>query len=264
MIVIADNMQASGRAIREAVRRDDPGPVQELTRRLVAAGARMIDVNVGPPKRQAARKMAFLVEAIQSVSDLPVLLDTADADVMAAGLDVNRTTAILNGFSLEPGKLEEILPLAVRYDAEIVGYLVDERSRPPASLEDRLRIAVELDRAARSAGLEERSLIIDPFVAPLVWEDGHRRNAALLEVVRRLPEVLGRPVRTVVGLSNLTTGRDPSDRDRKRAVERAFLPMLAAAGLTMVMLDVFHAEAVRLAGVCESLLSAKVFTWEAL
>ena len=71
-------------------------------------------------------------------------------------------------------------------------------------------------------------------------------------------------MRTVVGLSNLTSGRAASDRDRKRAAELAFLPMLAAAGVTMVMLNVFHTEAVRLARACESLLSPKVFAWETL
>jgi 5-methyltetrahydrofolate corrinoid/iron sulfur protein methyltransferase len=183
---------------------------------------------------------------------------------MAAGLEANRKTALINGFSLEPRKIEEILPLAVRYEAEIIGYLMDERSQPPASAEDRLGIAVELDHVARSAGLEEERLIIDPFLAPLIWEDGTRRNVELLEVLRCLPEVMGRPVRTVVGLSNLTSGRGASDGDRKRTAELAFLPMLAAAGLRMVMLDVFHAEAVHLARACESLLSPKVFTWETL
>jgi len=264
MIVIADNVQANHGTIQTAVQHGDPGPVRSLARRIEGAGARMLDISVGPPGRDGARKMAFLVEAIQSVTDLPVLIDAADADVMAAGLDANRKTAVLNGFSLEPRRLEEILPLAVRHDADIIGYLIDERSQPPASLEDRLRIAVELEQAAKSAGLGGERLMIDPFIAPLIWEDGHRRNATLLEVVRRLPEVLGRPVRTVAGLSNLTSGGAASDRDRKRTVELAFLPMLAAAGLTMVMLNVFHAEAVRLARACESLLSPKVFTWETL
>jgi len=264
MLVIADNVQANHGAIQKAVQRGDPGPVQSLARRTEAAGARMLDISVGPPGRDGAQKMAFLVEAIQSVTDLPVLIDAADADVMAAGLEANRKTAVHNGFSLEPRKLEAILPLAVRHDTDIIGYLIDERSQPPASLEDRLRIAVELEHAAQSAGLRDESLMIDPFIAPLIWEDGHRRNATLLEVVRRLPEALDRPVKTVVGLSNLTSGRAASDRDRKRTVELAFLPMLAAAGVTMVMLNVFHAEAVRLARACESLLSQKVFAWETL
>ncbi len=264
MIVIADNLQASRKAVESAFRESDPRPVLDLARRLEEAGARMIDINVGPPGRNAESKMAFLVEAVQSVSDLPVLLDTADADVMAAGLEANRKTALVNGFSPEPKRLERILPLAVRHDADVVAYLIEESGQPPASLEDRLGIAVEIDGAAQAAGLSPERLILDPFVAPLIWEDGHRRNATLLEVIRRLPDVLGRPVRTVAGLSNLTTGLGASDRDRKCRAERAFLPMLASAGLTMVMLDVFHTEAVRLARACESLLSPKVFTWETL
>ena len=262
MIVIADNVQANHGVIQGgATWRSRTRPVVGPPIR----GGRGTDARYqrGPSGTDGARKMAFLVEAIQSVTDLPVLIDAADADVMAAGLHVNRKTAVLNGFSLEPRRLEAILPLAVRHDTDIIGYLIDERSQPPASLEDRLRIAVELEQAAQSAGLRDESLVIDPFIAPLIWEDGHRRNATLLEVVRRLPEALDRPVRTVVA-SNLTSGRAASDRDRKRTVELAFLPMLAAAGLTMVMLNVFHTEAIRLARACESLLSPKVFAWETL
>ncbi len=85
MIVIADNVQANHGAIQTAVQRGDPGPVRSLARRIEAAGARMLDISVAPPGRDGARKMAFLVEAIQSVTDLPVLIDTADADVVAAG-----------------------------------------------------------------------------------------------------------------------------------------------------------------------------------
>ena len=121
MIVIADNVQANHGAIQTAVQRGDPGPVQSLARRIEMVGARMLDISVGPPGRDGARKMAFLVEAIQSVTDLPVLIDAADADVMAAGLEVNRKTAVLNGFSLEPRRLEAMLPLAVRHDTELSG-----------------------------------------------------------------------------------------------------------------------------------------------
>jgi 5-methyltetrahydrofolate corrinoid/iron sulfur protein methyltransferase len=263
MIVIADNLQATLPETRAALDRNDPEPVRELVRRMERAGARMIDINPGPLKRDAAARMAFLVQAVQSASDLPLLIDTADPAVMEAGLAAGRKPLALNGFSLEPRKVREILPLAVRHGADIVGYLLDARGLPPASVEERLGIAVELLDAARAAGLPSERLIIDPVVAPLIWEEGHRRNAVLLEVLRGLPEVLGFPVRTVAGLSNLTSG-SPAAAEKKQRVEGAFLAMLAAAGLDMALLNVFHGETVRLARTCETLLSQKVFSWESL
>lgn len=263
MLVVADNLQGTRPRIREAVQRRDPRPVVDLVRRMVLAGARMIDINPGPTGRDAGERMAFLVDAVRSASQVPLLIDTADPEAMEAGLEVGGAGTILNGFSLEPRKLEGILPLAVRSGAGVIGYLVDERSQPPASAEERLGIAVELDRAARSKGVATDRLILDPFVAPLIWEDGPRRNREALEVVRQLPEVLGRPVRTVAALSNLTSGGG-ADAERRRRTERAFLPMLAAAGLDMVLLDVFHGEAVALARTCVTLLAPHVFTWETL
>lgn len=263
MILVSDNLQGTRPPTRALLERGDAGPVRELVRRMVLQGARMIDVNPGPLRRDAARRMTSLVEAVRSVTDLPLLVDSADPAVMEAGLVACGRAAILNGFSPEPRKIERLLPLAVRYGADAVGYLVDGRGLPPPSAEERLGIAVELLAAAEQAGLPRERLIVDPFLAPLIWEDGQRRNAEALEVIRRLPEVLGFSVRTVVGFSNLTSG-SPAPRETRRRAEAAFLPMLAAAGLHMVMLDVFNVEAVRTARACQALLSPRVFAWESL
>ncbi len=260
MLVIADNLQGCKPEVRAAMDEKDPVPVQDLVVRMERTGARMIDINPGPMKRGSGKKIEFLVRSVQEVSDLPVLIDTADPEMMEAGLSVSRTRAILNGISLEPHKMERLLPLAARYEVDAVGYLLDPRGQPPRSTEDRLGIAVELDQAFRRSGLPEERLIIDPVVAPLLWEDGHRRNQVLLEVIRKLPEVLGRPVKTVAGLSNLTSG-SAAPRAKKRRAEEAFLAMMAAAGLDMLMMNMFHEKTVRVAETCGAILSGKVFTW---
>jgi len=263
MIVIADNLQGGRHAARALLEHGDAGLVRKLVRRMEQRGARMIDVNPGPVRRDGARRIISLVEAVRSVTDLPLLIDSADPAVMEAGLAACGPGAVLNGFSPEPRKLEKLLPLAVRYDADAVGYLLDERGLPPSSVEERLGIAADLLAATRGAGLPRERLIIDPFLTPLIWEDGQRRNADALEVIRRLPEVLDFPVRTLVGFSNLASG-SRATREHRRRAETAFLPMLAAAGLDMVMLDVFNREIVETARACEALLSSRVFTWESL
>jgi 5-methyltetrahydrofolate corrinoid/iron sulfur protein methyltransferase len=263
MIVIADNLQGYRTEIRAALDEEDPLPVKDLVARVERAGARMIDINPGPLGRDSGKKMEFLVRTVQEVSDLPVLIDTADPEVMQAGLTASRTRSILNGFSLEPRKMKALLPLAARHDVDAVGYLLDPKGQPPVSLEDRLGIAVELDQAFRKTGLSAERLVIDPVVSPLLWGDGHRRNQILLEVLRELPEVLGRPVKTVAGLSNLTSG-SAAPMEKKRRVEKAFLAMMAAAGLDMLMMNVFHRENVCMAGTCGELLSEKIFAWETI
>jgi 5-methyltetrahydrofolate corrinoid/iron sulfur protein methyltransferase len=103
-------------------------------------------------------------------------------------------------------------------------------------------------------------LIIDPIVAPLMWQDGNSQDMEILSVIRTLPELLGFDVRTIGGLSNLTTGK--GDRVKKLFMEETYLPMLLEAGLSMVLMDVFHEKTMRAARACRALMSPKVFSWE--
>ena len=259
MILVSDNLQITHPDIDRAVRELDPAPVQDMVRRCVAAGADAVDINSGPLPRDPEKKMAFLVEAVQSVTDLPVLLDTTNPRALEAGLRASTGRTVINGFSLEPVKLERILPLAGKYDVDIVGYLLYPNSHVPADGPERLNVAVELFGALQKAGVDPERLIIDPIIAPVMWENGNRQDMEILSVLQTLPDLLGFPVRTIAGISNLTTGRGP--RDRKRLLERAYLPMLAAAGLTMALMNVFHTETMRTARACNALAGDRIFTW---
>lgn len=262
MIIVADNLQITHPVIDKAVRESDPTPVRDLVRRCEAAGAQAIDINSGPLTKDPESRMTFLVETVQAVTDLPVFIDTANPKAMAAGLTANRKTAVINGFSLEPVKLAEILPLAKAYEVDIVGYLLYENGHVPAGADDRLGVAVAVFEAVQAAGVDPDRLIIDPIVAPVVWADGMAQNREILTVIRQLPELLGFPVRTMAGLSNLTTGGGPTDK--KRLLERTYLPMLAAAGLSYALLNVFHDKTVRTAKACEVVMKEGVFSWGAV
>jgi 5-methyltetrahydrofolate corrinoid/iron sulfur protein methyltransferase len=260
MKIIADNLQITRSDLADALFHRNPDPFQVLVQAMEAAGAEAIDLNTGPLGRNAAQEMAFCVDAVQSVSDLPILIDTANPVAMRAGLEANRKVAVINGISLEPQKLAEILPLAVQYDVDVIGYLLDGRSQMPSDQDDRMAIALELFQRCLSAGLRTEQVIIDPVVAPLIWQDGLRRNRDLLEIVRRLPELLDFPVRTVAGLSNLTTGQGP--RNLKRRIEQLYLSMLAAAGLSWVLLDIHHHDTVASVRICQTLLNDVIFAWD--
>ncbi len=262
MLIISDTLQIIHPRITKAVTERDPGPIRHFASAAVKAGADAIDINSGPLTKGPVEAMRFLVETVQAVTDLPVLIDTANPIAMEAGLAANRHRAVINSFSLEPAKLEKILPLAVKYDVDLIGYLLTPDGHVPVSLEERLDVALELYQQAQSAGLDENRLIIDPIVAPVVWEDGNQRNRDLLTIVQTLPDVLGFPVRTITGLSNLTTGR--GSKKQKAILEQAFLSMMAAAGLDMVLLNTNRAKTVAVAKACRLLQSDKTFAWEDL
>jgi 5-methyltetrahydrofolate corrinoid/iron sulfur protein methyltransferase len=262
MQIIADNLHVMHPAVQAALNEKNPGPIRELVESSVAAEAEGIDINPGPLSREPEALMSFLVQAVEEVTDLPLLFDTTNPRAIRAGLEAAGNPAIINGLSLEPAKMESILPLAAEFDVPVIGYLLDAASRVPDSEAACYDIALSLLQAAESAGLANRRLIIDPIVAPLMWESGIRHNREVLSVIRSLPDVLGYPVKTIAGLSNLTTGHAPLWK--KRLMEAAFLPMLAEAGLDMVLLNAARTGTVRLAKACRMLSRSDLFSWAAV
>lgn len=262
MILVADNLHVVNPAIADAVTRMIPEPIEQMVRQCEQAGAQAIDVNSGPLSRQPEKRFAFFVETVQAVTRLPLLLDTTNAVALEAGLKTSRNPAIINGFSLEPSKIERILPLAEKYDTPIIGYLLDTKGRVAATADEMMALAVELFGQFAATGLPAERLIIDPVVAPMTWENGIAHNQNILALLPCLPDLLGTPVRTIAGISNLASG--PVATEKKIALEQAFLPMLAAAGLEMALLNIDHAPTVQTARTCAALLGDAVFSWAAI
>ncbi len=260
MLLVADNIRITNKIIEIAVNELNPAPIQEMARKCEAAGADAIDINSGPLSREPEKRMRFLVEAIQDVSDIPVLIDTANPKAMKAGLEANKKSAVINGFSLEPAKLEIILPLAKKFQTRIIGYLLYSNGHVPPDGAERLNVAVALYEAFQKAGLENEQLIIDPIVAPVMWQNGTIQNMNIISVIRTLPDLLGFDVSTIAGLSNLTSGQ--GDKKKKRLLESVYLPMLAASGLSMALMNIFHEDTVRVAKACNVLMNPKIFSWE--
>jgi 5-methyltetrahydrofolate corrinoid/iron sulfur protein methyltransferase len=259
MIVVADNLRITLPAVQQAVERLDPEPIRQMAEACKAAGARAMDINSGPLTRNPAEKMTFLVRSVQACVDLPLVLDTTNPDAMAAGLAACNGRATINGASLEPEKLQRILPLAQQTDADLVAYLLRPDGHVPADAAGRMEAAVQLFAECEQAGIAPERLIFDPIVAPLAWQDGNRQNMAVLETIRTLPDLLGVPVRTMAGLSNLTTGA-PDQAVRNR-YQQAFLPMLAAAGTDFILMNVLDPDLMRTAKACRNITAGSIFSW---
>jgi 5-methyltetrahydrofolate corrinoid/iron sulfur protein methyltransferase len=259
MIIVADNLRITLPAIGHAVDRLDHDPIRKMSLECSDAGAYAIDINSGPLSRRPEEKMTFLVKTVQSACDLPLFLDTTNHRAMAAGLKVCRKRATINGISLAPEKLRWVLPLARQYNADLIGYLLMPDGQVPSDAAGRMENAIALFEEVEAAGIDPQRLIIDPVVAPLAWPDGNRQNMAVLEVIRSLPDLLGVPVRTIAGLSNLTTGAP--EAHMRRHYQCAFLPMLAAAGVSMILMNVLDPTTMDVAGACRKITDGTVFTW---
>jgi 5-methyltetrahydrofolate corrinoid/iron sulfur protein methyltransferase len=259
MKLIADNLRITRPEISRALQQFDPEPVQALVKACEDRGAWAIDVNTGPLGKLAEPGMRFFIDAVQAVTDLPLLIDTANPDAMTAGVKAAKNRIIINGFSLEPRKLEKILPLARKYEADIVGFLLYPDSRVPKDAAQRFEVALDLMAAAESAGVAKERVIIDPVIPPLAWTDGIVQARHVLEVIRTLPDLLGFPVRTIGGISNL--GTSAPDKTGRLCVEQSYVAMLASAGLNFALLDILNPDLVRAARVSGILAKEEIFSW---
>ena len=260
MKFIADNLRITKTSIQNALLTRNPKPVQELVIQCEEDGAFAIDVNTGPLTKFPEKDMRFFINAVESVTKLPILIDTSNCVAMEAGLKAANNKVIINGFSLEPSKVETILPLAKQYDADIIGFLLYSNSMVPKDVSSRCEVALELFEKVKTAGIAKEKLIIDPVVPPLSWEDGIFQAKAVLEVIRTLPDLLGFKVKTIAGLSNLTTGA--KDKNKKNLVEQSYLAMLAAAGLDYIMMDVLNYKTLKAAKISDMLVKTDIFSWE--
>jgi 5-methyltetrahydrofolate corrinoid/iron sulfur protein methyltransferase len=241
MKIIADNLNALNPRVYRALEQLDPEPVQTLALQCLKKGAHYIDINPGYLSKAREDRMAFMVEAVHSVCDLGLVLDSPNPKVLAKGLAACQGRAMINALTLEEEKLDQILPLAVEYDCPLVLLLLDARSRPPHTLEEKIALAVELREKAVAGGVREELLIFDPLMPHMRWPDAREHFKAALAFIRLASSgvLFNQVAETVVGLSNLRSGYN---RAASLPLEKTGLSFMAGAGLSHVLMNVLHPE----------------------
>ena len=260
MIAIADNLHIMNPVVAKALKERDPLPLRKIAEGCKKANAYAMDINLGPLKHKVKEVITFAVETVQDSFGGRLLLDSVQAEVLEAGIAVCKQPPIINGFSMEETKVNSILPLAAKYQTEIIGFLINEKGQVPLRADERLGVASQLLAKAEENGVPPERVIIDPVLLPLSWQDGTRYNRELIEVIRLLPQLFEKPVRTIAGLSNLGAG-SPT-REARTKVETSFILMLAAAKLDYILMNVTHRNNLKTLNVSQLLLGEKVFTWQ--
>ena len=245
--VIGERINPTGRRVfQEQLRRGDLSRVESDVAEQVAGGAMVLDVNMGAPLADEAELMDKAVRLIQSVTDLPLCLDSSIIEVLEAGLAACEGKALVNSVTAEDERLEAILPLVARYGAAVIGLPNDEQEIPEEP-ERRLELASKIiDVATGRYGLPIEDVLIDPLAMPIGADTSV--VARTLETLSLLRDRYG--VNTTLGASNVSFGMPD-----RIAIGCAFLPMASAAGLTSAIMDARSPELVRAARACDLLLN---------
>jgi cobalamin-dependent methionine synthase I len=245
LLLAADNIQGLNRKVAEAMRTLNPAPIREIARACERSGATLIDINPGYLSSRNEDRMEFLVEAVQEASSARLILDSPKARILERGLRVCTQSPVLNALSLEDEKLNEILPLAANYGTGLVVLLMDEKSIPPRTLEEKIALALELSELALAAGVKQENLIFDPVLPNLSWDEAFSGIAECIRSVRLMASgaIFQEPVQTMVGLSNLRSGhwsRYPA------IIEQTALAALAGAGLSICLANALNPDLMRI------------------
>ena len=232
-VIIGERINPTGRTIlAEEMKVGDYSRVQADALAQVLAGAQMLDINAGIPLADEPRILAEAIQLVQSITDVPLSIDSSIIEALEAGLAVYQGKALVNSVTGEDEVLERVLPLVAKYGASVVAISNDETgiSEDP---NERFKVAKKIVERAADYGIHYSDVIVDPLVMPI----GAINTAGLqvMHVVRRLREEL--KVNTTCGASNVSFGLP-----NRNGINSAFLTMAMGAGMTSAITSPLHPE----------------------
>jgi 5-methyltetrahydrofolate--homocysteine methyltransferase len=234
-VIIGERINPTGRKILAAeMTAGDFSRVEADARAQVQAGAHMLDVNAGIPLADEPAILAKAIRLVQSITDVPLSIDSSIVAALEAGLAVYQGKALVNSVTGEEERLESVLPLIKKYGAAVVAISNDETgiSEDP---DVRFEVAKRIVHRALDHGIPVSDIVVDPLVMPI----GAINRAAVqvMRLVHRLKTEL--KVNTTCGASNISFGLP-----RRNGINAAFLTMAIGSGMTSAITNPLHPEVV--------------------
>jgi 5-methyltetrahydrofolate corrinoid/iron sulfur protein methyltransferase len=233
MLIIGEKLSIIAKRVREAMMKMDKGPIQDIAVSQWKAGAGMIDANIGPAEDRGEELMQWMVTTIQEAVPLPLCLDTTNYSAIEAGLKVHNNEwgmPMINSTSNDPERFL-MLELAAKYNALIIGLTVGKGGLP-ADAEERAAIAAEIMARALEYGVPLENLYLDPLVLQIATSQDHALK--VIKAVKMFQELNDPPMKTVVGLSNISNG---CPKQLRPTINNYFLSLLIYEGLTAAIAD---------------------------
>lgn len=228
MLIIAERINASRKYIRQAIASGNAAFLQDEAKTQVLAGADYIDVNAGTFVGEEADRLRWVIETVQAVIDVPLCIDSPDPEVIEHVLPFVNRRPIINSITLEPDRLESILPLVVEHKTKVIGLCQAEDSMAETT-EEKVMLAGRIVEMVTKAGVPLDDLYIDPLVYPLST-DTQSALATVNSIERIMCEFPG--VHTTCGLTNASYGLP-----NRKLVNRTFLVTAVAHRLDSAILD---------------------------
>ncbi len=232
-VMIGERINPTGRKLLAAeMKEGNFSRVESDALAQVIAGAHMLDINAGIPLADEPALLAKAIQLVQSITDVPLSIDSSIIAALEAGLAVYKGKALVNSVTGEEANLERVLPLVAKYGAAVVAISNDETgiSMDP---DERFAVAKKIVNHAADYGIPACDVVVDPLVMPIGAMGDAGRTA--FKIIRRLREEL--KVNTTCGASNVSFGI-PS----RNNITGTFLAMAIGAGMTSAIMNPMHPE----------------------
>ena len=242
-VVIGERINPTGRKLlAEEMKNGDYSRVEADALAQVAAGAHILDINAGIPLADEPAILAESIRLVQSVTDVPLCIDSSIIAALEAGLEAYEGKALLNSVTGEEERLDAVLPLVKKYGCAVIAISNDD-SGISEDINVRFDVAKKIVERAQDFGIPASDVIVDPLVMPIGAINTAGRQ--VMELVRRLRTEL--KVNTTCGASNLSFGLP-----NRNALNTAFIAMAIASGMTSAITNPLHTE------IMQSVLGANV------
>lgn len=257
MHIFSERVNGMYRDIRRAINEKDKQPVLDVVRDQVAGGADVMDINLGPTKGDAVENFVWLAQTVHEGTDLPISLDSAKPDVLAAAVPKVKaalpdTKLVINSSTATPEVMEKLIPVAVENNAGIIGLTMDQEG-VPGNVEKRVECGATFLMTALEMGLPIEDIYIDPIILPVNVAPKQPWN--VMEAIRQLAICNDPPPKFIIGLSNVS-----QQCLNNHLLNRTYLVMGLAAGLTAAIMDAADQDLVEAAVSAEVLLDKHLYS----
>ena len=233
---IGENLNVVTKVYGQAMKERNPKPLQEVALAEAAKGVDFIDVNIGPARKGGEELMEWIVKIIQEVvPNIPLALDTSNIAAMEAGLKVHKGRALINSIMARQERMDGMMPLVKKYDADMIGLLWGPEGMPRDEHERGMLTAEILAKAAEY-DIENERIWFDPIIAPLNIQQPQLISA--IEYMKMLQD-MAPGSKSTCGLSNSSNGVPDELRP---IINRAYVIMLQRYGMVSAIVDAFDDE----------------------
>lgn len=228
MIIVGELINASRKAVGEAISAQDAEAIKKLAVDQHEAGANYIDVNAGIFVGQEAGYLQWLVKTVQGAVDAPCCIDSPDPKAIENALSVHKGTAMINSISLEKDRYNALLPVVAGTDLKVVALCMSDEGMPETT-EDRVKIADQLINDLVKNNIPLDNIYVDPLVQPVSTKStfGDEFLNAVDEIMTRF-----KGVHTICGLSNISYGLP-----LRQMLNQTFAVMAIARGLDALIIN---------------------------